>query len=703
MKVNELEKEYTIEGMDCADCARHLEETVMKVDGVNKADINFITAKMRITTDSTRVTDQGIDKAVKTAGYMVVNQDPADRDSKREAGTKSQYSIVLCGLFILSGGLLLYFSDLKIIAIASIVAGIIIGGYPIAKKGIMEARNFTPGMNALMTMAIIGAMAIGEWMEAGAVVFLFALAQWLENKSMDRARRSINSLMEKSPEKAHVFKNGKIEDVNVKQVEVSDVIAIKPGEYIPMDGIVLKGNSHVDQSTITGESFPVKKSVEDRVYAGTLNKNGYLEVRVDRTSDQSTFSKIIHLVTEAQAKKGPKQAFIDRFARYYTPIVIFLALGIATVPTMLLNQPFETWFYRALVILVIACPCALVISTPVTIVSGLTAAIRRGVLIKGGMYLENFDKVDAIAFDKTGTLTEGRPTVQKIIPLGDYSIDYILSITASLESKSEHPIAEAIVNYAHEINGNFMAVDNFKAIEGKGIEGEIAGNEYIVGNHRLFEERNWCDEAIHTTLESIEDEHHTAILIGNGKGLIGIISISDALRETSKESIGSLKNEDIKEVILLTGDNVRTAEKIAEKIGIESYHADLLPEDKVGIINNLKNNYHQVAMVGDGVNDAPSLASADIGIAMGMGGSDAALDTADIILVKDDLKKLPYLKSLSKKTLKIIKQNIIIALGLKFLFLALAIPGLATLWMAVFADMGASLIVIFNGLRTLKN
>jgi Cd2+/Zn2+-exporting ATPase len=703
MKVNELEKEYTIEGMDCADCARHLEETVMKVDGVNKADINFITAKMRITTDSTRVTDQVIDKAVKTAGYMVVNQDPADRDSKREAGTKSQYSIVLCGLFILSGGLLLYFSDLKIIAIASIVAGIIIGGYPIAKKGIMEARNFTPGMNALMTMAIIGAMAIGEWMEAGAVVFLFALAQWLENKSMDRARRSINSLMEKSPEKAHVFKNGKIEDVNVKQVEVSDVIAIKPGEYIPMDGIVLKGNSHVDQSTITGESFPVKKSVEDRVYAGTLNKNGYLEVRVDRTSDQSTFSKIIHLVTEAQAKKAPKQAFIDRFARYYTPIVIFLALGIATVPTMLLNQPFETWFYRALVILVIACPCALVISTPVTIVSGLTAAIRRGVLIKGGMYLENFDKVDAIAFDKTGTLTEGRPTVQKIIPLGDYSIDYILSITASLESKSEHPIAEAIVNYAHEINGNFMAVDNFKAIEGKGIEGEIAGNEYIVGNHRLFEERNWCDEAIHTTLESIEDEHHTAILIGNGKGLIGIISISDALRETSKESIGSLKNEDIKEVILLTGDNVRTAEKIAEKIGIESYHADLLPEDKVGIINNLKNNYHQVAMVGDGVNDAPSLASADIGIAMGMGGSDAALDTADIILVKDDLKKLPYLKSLSKKTLKIIKQNIIIALGLKFLFLALAIPGLATLWMAVFADMGASLIVIFNGLRTLKN
>jgi Cd2+/Zn2+-exporting ATPase len=304
---------------------------------------------------------------------------------------------------------LLFFTNLEFIAITSFVLGIIIGGYPIAKKGVMEARNITPGMNALMTMAIIGAMAIGEWMEAGAVVFLFALAQFLESKSMDRARRSINSLVDKSPKKAHVIKDGIVEELAVKGVVIGDTIAIKPGEYIPMDGIVCKGNSHVDQSTITGESFPVKKSEDDRVYAGTLNKNGYLEVRVDRTSDQSTFSKIIHLVMEAQAKKAPKQAFIDNFARYYTPIVIILAFGIAVIPPLLLNQPFEMWFYRALVILVIACPCALVISTPVTIVSGLTAAIRKGVLIKGGMFLENFDKVDAIAFDKTGTLTEGRP------------------------------------------------------------------------------------------------------------------------------------------------------------------------------------------------------------------------------------------------------------------------------------------------------
>jgi Cd2+/Zn2+-exporting ATPase len=702
MKEELLQKEYTIEGMDCADCARHLEEIVMKVDGVRKADINFITAKMRISSDGSLVSDQVIDKAVKTAGYKVVTDNLNGNDSKKEVRPTSQFSVILCGFFIFTGGLLLYFTDLEIITITSFVLGISIGGYPIAKKGVMEARNFTPGMNALMTMAIIGAVAIGEWMEAGAVVFLFALAQLLEIKSMERARRSINSLVDKSPKKANVIKNGIVEKLAVNRVVIGDKIAIKPGEFIPMDGIVCKGNSHVDQSTITGESFPVKKSEDDRVYAGTLNKNGYLEVRVDRTSDQSTFSKIIHLVMEAQAKKAPKQAFIDKFARYYTPIVITLAIGIVAIPPLFFNQPFEMWFYRALVILVIACPCALVISTPVTIVSALTAAIRKGILIKGGKFLENFDKVDAIAFDKTGTLTEGKPSVQKIVSVGDYSEDDILKLVASLESKSEHPIAEAVVFHANKYNGNFEDVDNFRAIEGKGIEGEISGKKYIVGNHRLFEERDWCDETIHATLNSIEDEHHTAILLGNSEGVIGIISISDALRETGTESINSLKNEDVKEVVLLTGDNHRTAEKIAKKIGITSYHAELLPEDKVTVINNLKGKYNQVAMVGDGVNDAPSLATADIGIAMGTGGSDAALDTADIILVNDDLRKLTYLKGLSKLTLGIIKQNIVIALGLKFLFLALAVPGLATLWMAVFADMGASLIVIFNGLRTLK-
>ena len=697
-----LEKDYTIDGMDCADCARHLEDVVLKVKGVKSADINFITAKMRVASDEILVSDQLISKAVKKAGYKVKSDQSGIKSSVQDFLPNSQLSVILSGLFILTGALLLAFTSSELLAVISVIIGIIIGGTPIAQKGIMEARNFKPGMNVLMTVAVIGAMVIGEWMEAGAVVFLFALAQLLEAKSMDKARRSINTLIDKSPKTACVLRNGNFENLPVTQVVVGDQVAIKPGEYIPMDGIVMKGKSHVDQSTITGESFPAKKNKDDRVYAGTLNKNGYLEVKVDRTFDQSTFSKIIHLVMEAQAKKAPKQAFIDRFAQYYTPIVILLAVIIATIPPLIINQSFEVWFYRALVILVIACPCALVISTPVTIVSGLTAAIRKGILIKGGMFLENFTKLDAIAFDKTGTLTEGKPVVQKIISEGNFQEEKILKLAASLESKSEHPIAESIVKYANERHCTLREVDNFKAIEGKGIEGDISGEKYIVGNHKLFEERGWCDEKVHAALDKIEDERHTAILIGNSKGIIGIISISDSLRDSGKDIIRTLRKSDIKEIVLLTGDNHRTAEKIANAIGINSYYAELLPEDKVAVIEGLKENYSQVAMVGDGVNDAPSLAAADIGIAMGTGGSDAALDTADIVLVKDDLEGLSYLKHLSKLTLRIIKQNIFIALGLKFIFLALAIPGLATLWMAVFADMGASLLVIFNGLRTLK-
>ena len=697
-----LEKEYTIDGMDCADCARHLEDVVLKVEGVKSADINFVTAKMRVASDEGLVSEVLIDKAVKTAGYKIVTDQPKIKTSVRDFLPTTQLSVFLSGLFILSGALLLIFTSSELSAVIAVIIGIIVGGVPIAQKGIMEARNLKPGMNALMTMAIVGAMVIGEWMEAGTVVFLFALAQLLEAKSMDKARRSINTLIDKSPKTARVRRDGDFVNVPVDQVIVGDYISIKPGENIPMDGVVMNGKSHVDQSAITGESYPVGKTVDDRVFAGTLNKNGYLEVKVDRTFEQSTFSKIIHLVIEAQGQKAAKQAFIDRFAQYYTPIVIVLALIIATVPPLIFNQPFEDWFYRALVILVIACPCALVISTPITIVSGLTAAIRKGILIKGGRFLENFCKVDAIAFDKTGTLTEGKPDVQKIFSSAGYSEKEVLNLAVSLETKSEHPIAEAIVTHVKDNQFSAGEVDNFRAIEGKGIEGEISGEKYIIGNHRLFEERGWCDEHVHSTLDSIEDEHHTAVLIGNSKEIIGILSISDSLRESAKDIIGALKKTDIKDLVLVTGDNQRTAEKVARAVGIDSFHAGLLPEDKVAVIEDLKEKYDLVAMVGDGVNDAPSLASADIGIAMGTGGSDAALETADIVLVRDDLGSLSYLKNLSKLTLGIIKQNIAIALGLKLIFLALAIPGLATLWMAVFADMGASLLVIFNGLRLLK-
>lgn len=767
-------KEFTIEGMDCTDCARHLEDTVGKLQGIKQAKINFMTAKLHVIPDERFDSETNVIKAVKTAGYKAIpeistsivtrlsvtgldsiqkisdfetkleqtdgverikiraeenevlithklsmdlllrtltdygysaeirNRHVDQSDSRAQSSWKKSVLVILSGIFVIAGAITQMYTSMDLPAILLILAGIVSAGTSIAKKGLQEARHLKPGMNFLMTIAVLGAMSIGEWTEAGMVVFLFSLAQLLETRSMEKARRSINALIDQSPKTARIIEDQIYKNVPVGDVQIGQKIAVKPGETIPLDGIVLKGKSHVDQSNVTGESFPVTKDVDDRVYAGTLNKNGYLEIHVDRPYAESTFSRIIHLVIEAQAKKAPKQAFIDRFSQYYTPIVIGIAILIAVLPPLFFDQPFIEWFYRALVVLVIACPCALVISTPVTIVSGLTAAVRKGLLIKGGIFLENFARVDAIAFDKTGTLTEGKPGVQSVITIGEQPEKDVLIIAASLESKSQHPLAEAIVNKSKKLRHNLFEVVNFRALEGKGIEGEINGKRYLVGNHQLFEENGWCDEKIHHILEKVEDEKHTAILVGNDQGVLGVISINDALREQSVETVKELTESGIEEIVLLTGDNHRTAEKVAAAVGIKTYHAELLPEDKVAVVNQLKKTYQQVAMVGDGVNDAPSLAAADIGIAMGAGSSDAALDTADIILMKDDLNKIKYLKSLSHQTRRIIKQNIVIALGLKFIFLTLAIPGVATLWMAVFADMGASLLVIFNGLRTLR-
>jgi Cd2+/Zn2+-exporting ATPase len=519
---------------------------------------------------------------------------------------------------------------------------------------------------------------------------------------MEKARRSINNLMNDSPDTARLVENGGYREVAAETVQPGQVVAVKPGEKIPSDGIVSEGSSYINEATITGEPLPVSKGPEDRVYAGTLNTNGYLVIKVDRQYADTTLQRVIHLVMEAQSKKAPKQAFIDRFATIYTPAVIILAVLIAVLPTVFFNQPFSEWFYRALVLLVIACPCALVISTPVTVISGLTAAVRKGVLIKGGLFLENFSHLKAIAFDKTGTLTEGRPAVQDVIPLNGYAQEQLLTIAGSLEFLSPHPIAGAISEFTGQQSLPFKSVTNFQTIDGKGVEGKIDGEYYIAGNHRLFEEKGWCNEHIHRLLEKVEDERHTAVLVGNRQTVLGILSINDSLRPAAVKTVTGLKTAGLEKIVLLTGDNHRTAEKVAAAVGISDYRAELLPEDKLKCIFDLKEAYGPVAMVGDGVNDAPSLAASDIGIAMGTGSADAALDTADIVLMKDDLSKIHYLANLSRLTGRIIRQNIFFALALKLIFLILAIPGLATLWMAVIADMGASLVVIFNGLRTLR-
>lgn len=690
-----------VSGMDCPDESRPIEARLKQLAGVQNIQFNFVANKLIL--EHTHPISE-IQNALNELGFQSEVAELARKKSNPTFWQRHTMLILtaISGAFAIAGGSLRYLGFADAITIPLLLIAVISGGFHIFKKGWKEAIHLTLGMNFLMTIAVFGAMIIGEWSEAAMVIFLFALAQLLESYSLDRARKSIQSLMELAPNIALVKDASGERLVPVDKIDIGDVIVIKPGERIPMDGIAIAGNSFVNQSPITGESLPVAKTIADEVFAGTINEKGTLEVQVSKKYEDSTLSRIIHLVEEAQSKKAPIQNFVERFARYYTPAVVSLAMLLTIIPPFLLNASFDEWFYRALVLLVISCPCALVISTPVTIVSGLTNAARNGILVKGGAYLENFSRVQALAFDKTGTLTEGKPRVQTIIPINHFTEAEILTIAASIESRSEHPLAQAIVDYAQTSNIPLQPLENFESITGKGVRAAIHGETYLIGNHRLFEESGWCEAEIHQHLEKIERKNHSAIILGKEEQILGIIAIADAIRENADRAIQDLHRAGIQKTIMLTGDNHQTAAAIAHELGIDEFHAELLPEDKVTAVKKLLTQYEQVAMVGDGINDAPALATATMGISMGTSGTDTAIETADIALMKDDLSKLAYLKRLSRKTVRIIKQNIFIALFLKGIFVALAIPGLATLWMAVFADMGASLLVVFNGLRVLK-
>ncbi|MCI0494074.1 cadmium-translocating P-type ATPase [candidate division KSB1 bacterium] len=690
-----------VEGMDCPDESHPIEERLKKIEGIQNIQFNLIANKL-ILEHTCPIIE--IQNALKELGFKSQFAEQVRKKSEQSFWQKNRMMIltIISGAFAIVGGVLRYLQFADSVTIPLLLIAVVAGGFHIVRKGWNEAINLTLGMNFLMSIAVVGAMIIGEWSEAAMVIFLFALAQLLESYSLDRARKSIQSLMALASNVALLKDESGERIVPVEEIKVDDVIIIKPGERIPMDGIVSAGNSFVNQSPITGESLPVAKTIADEVFAGTINGQGSLEVQVAKKFEDSTLSRIIHLVEEAQAKKAPTQNYVERFARYYTPAVVSFAVLLAIIPPLLFNASFNEWFYRALVLLVISCPCALVISTPITIVSGLTNAARNGILIKGGAYLENFSRLKALAFDKTGTLTEGRPRVQVVIPINHFSETNILTIAASIESRSEHPLGQAIVEFAQSKNISLQPLENFESITGKGVRASINGTTYLIGNHRLFEENGWCEAEIHQHLEKIERKNHTAIILGKEGQVLGIIAIADAIRENAENAIEDLHRSGIQKTIMLTGDNHQTAEAIAREIGIDEYHAELLPEDKVAAVKKLLTQYEQVAMVGDGINDAPALATATMGISMGTSGTDTALETADIALMNDDLSKLAYLKRLSRKTVRIIKQNIFIALFLKGIFVMLAIPGLATLWMAVFADMGASLLVVFNGLRALK-
>ena len=577
---------------------------------------------------------------------------------------------------------------------------ILTGGKQTAKKGWIAIKTFTLNINFLMMIAVAGAIAIGKWPEAAMVTFLFALAEMIEAYSLDRARNAIRSLMEMTPESASVKqKNGRWLTIEVEKVAIGAVVRVKPGERIPLDGRITSGSSTVNQAPITGESMPVEKKTGDSVFAGTINERGTFDFEVTANKGDTTLARIIRSVQAAQGERAPTQRFVDQFTRYYTPAVVVLAVLIAAVPPLFFGAEFMPWLYKALVTLVIACPCALVISTPVTVVSGLAAAARRGILIKGGVYLEEGRKLKVLALDKTGTLTHGKPVVTDIKELDHLAPKKALQIAASLDAHSEHPIAHAIVTKAGLKKP--LLVKDFESITGRGVKGVIDGTLYYLGNHRLIEELKVCGEHVESVLLPLEKEGKTAVVLATAKQALCVFAVADTVRESSVEAIKQLKNLGVT-CVMLTGDNETTAKAIAAVVGIGDARGNMLPEDKLKIIEELRNRYGVVGMVGDGINDAPALAKSSIGFAMGVAGTDTALETADVALMEDDLRRIPLFIGLSRKTGAVLKQNITLSIGVKALFLALNFAGGATLWMAVFADMGVSLIVVANGLRLLK-
>ncbi|AIN25122.1 MULTISPECIES: heavy metal translocating P-type ATPase [Enterobacterales] len=575
------------------------------------------------------------------------------------------------------------------------------GGLSTYKKGWIALKNRNLNMNALMSIAVTGAMLIGHWPEAAMVMVLFALAEVIEAKSLDRARNAIRGLLDLTPEQATVQQaDGTWREVGAKQITIGARVRVKPGERIALDGEVLEGRSAVNQAPITGESLPVEKSPGDSVFAGTINESGSFEYRVTALANNSTLARIIHAVEAAQGSSAPTQRFVDQFARWYTPVVFGVAIAVALLPPLFMGAAWLDWIYRALVLLVVACPCALVISTPVSIVSGLAAAARHGILIKGGVYLEEGRKLRWLALDKTGTITHGKPAQTDFVTWGNALASDSRSIAASLAARSDHPVSKAVAQAAQTDGVALLDVAEFNALPGRGVQGQINGATYHLGNHRMLEELGQCTPELEQRIAALETAGKTVVMLVGAKGVHGLFAVADTIKDSSKRAIAELHALGIN-TVMLTGDNPHTAQAIAAQAGIDRAQGNQLPDDKLREVEQLSRN-GKVGMVGDGINDAPALARADIGFAMGAAGTDTAIETADVALMDDDLRKIPTFVRLSRATAQVLMQNIVLALGIKAVFLVLTFTGHATMWMAVFADMGASLLVVGNGLRLLR-
>lgn len=693
------ESTFKIEGMDCHEEVAILERRLSKLAGLEALDADVIGQRLTIKYDAAKLSASGIAEAVAQTGMRAWLEheepvEPASGDHRRQ--------LVFASGVLLGAGLLLQLVATSLPAYPFLILSAIAGGIPVARRAWISARSGSLDINVLMVVAVIGALFLREWTEAASVVFLFALAQLLETRAMERARGAIRALMELAPAEAIVRRNGNDVRIPVDDVAVGDVVVVRPGDKIPLDGRVASGESHVNQAPVTGESLPVYKGPGDEVFAGTINGRSALEVEVTRLRGDSTIARIIHLVERAQSQRAPSQAFVDRFARVYTPIVLALAVLIAVLPPLVLDGEWSTWFYRALVLLVISCPCALVISTPVSIVSALAAAARKGVLIKGGARLEELARVRCVAFDKTGTLTRGRLHVFDVVGFDGVPREDVLAVAAAVESRSEHPIGQAIVQRAIAEGIPVGTAARFEAHPGSGAEAIVDGVPVLIGNARLLRDKGIDTSRVEETIATITGDTRSAVFVVRDGVLIGAIGVGDQAREAARESLELLRGQGIERIAMLTGDHASAAASLGRALGIDDVRAELLPGDKAAAVKELREKYGALAMVGDGVNDAPALATADVGIAMGAAGSAAALETADVALMADELPKISYAVRLSRATARNIRVNIGFSLALKAAFLVLAIAGAATLWMAVAADMGASLLVIANALRLLR-
>lgn len=715
------QRAFKIRGMDCAEEVAALKQTVGPVvGGEDRLSFDLLSGKMAVDAPDT-VDNSAIERAVRAAGLNAVAWEAFLSLSSASGSpsfwqTHSRAIVCAASGALIAVGLITHAASESLraalegtdapplFAIAFYLVAITMGGWYIAPKAWGAARRLRPDMNLLMTVAVVGAVFIGQWLEAATVTFLFSLALLLESWSVNHARKAIRALLDLSPKVARCVcpRDGNIEEKPVEDVAPGAIVSVRPGDRIPLDGLVTKGTTSVNQAPITGESVPAYKGPGDAVFAGTVNNEGAFEFKVMRAANDTTLARIIHMVEEAQSRRAPSERWVERFARYYTPGMMFLAILIAVIPPWVQGGDWDRWFYEALVILVIACPCALVISTPVSIVAALAHAARHGVLIKGGLYVELPARLKAIALDKTGTLTFGHPEVQKIVPFSGHSAEELLQRAASVESLSHHPLARAIVHRAERDGVAFSRAETFQAIGGKGAEAQLEGRDFWLGSHRFSHERGVECPDVHAQAEAIEDAGHSVVFVGTGDHVCGLISVADEIRTETPAVLGELRTAGIRHITMLTGDNEGTAKAIAETAGVDAYEAELLPEDKVRAIEALVRDHGSVAMVGDGVNDAPAMAAATLGIAMGAAGSDAAIETADIALMSDDLRKLAWLVHHSRRTVAVIKQNVTVALAVKAVFVASALAGVATLWMAIAADMGASLLVIFNALRLLQ-